>query len=164
MRQSICASLCEVCENGRSGLVLLVADLLHPLDRFAVERLLDGGVGHRGRGCGAVPMLLAWREHHDVAGANLLDCSALALRAAAARGNDKNLAERVRMPGGARPRLERDRVAGRSRRRARWKQRVDADDAGEIFRRSFGRCARTGSLDLHLLLLKWRAAASASRS
>ena len=59
--------------NGSSALVLLVADLLHPLDRLAVERLLDGDVGHGGGWGGAMPMLLARREDHDVAGANFLD-------------------------------------------------------------------------------------------
>ena len=32
--------------NGRSALVLLITDLLHPLDRLAVERLLDGDMRH----------------------------------------------------------------------------------------------------------------------
>ena len=66
-------------------------------------------------GRGAVPMFLAGREEHDVAGANFLDRAALALRPAAAQRDDEDLAERVRMPGGARAGLERDRVAGRPR-------------------------------------------------
>ena len=65
--------------------ILLVADLLHPFDRLAVERLLDGDMGHGGGRRGAVPVLLARREDDDVAGANLLDRAALALRPAAAR-------------------------------------------------------------------------------
>src|ERR1700678_857377 len=77
--------------NGRSALVLFVADLLHPIDRLAVERLLDGDVGHGGGGGGAMPMFLARREDHDIAGANFLDRPALALRPAAARGDDENL-------------------------------------------------------------------------
>src|SRR3984885_5119118 len=71
----------------RSALVLLVADLLHPLHRLAVERLLDSDVGHGGGWGGAMPMLLARREAHDIAGANFLDRPALALRPAAARGD-----------------------------------------------------------------------------
>jgi hypothetical protein len=41
---------------------LFVADLFHPVNRFAVELFLNGDVRH-GRGWrGAVPMLLARRE------------------------------------------------------------------------------------------------------
>src|ERR1700733_1369092 len=88
--------------------VLLVADLLHPLDRLAVERLLDGDVGHGGGGGGAMPMLLAGCEDHDVAGTNLLDRAAFALRPAAPCSDDEDLTERVGMPGRARARLETD--------------------------------------------------------
>ena len=70
--------------------------------------------------------------------------------------DDEDLTKRVRMPGGARAGLERDRIAGGPRGSGHWKQRVDADHAGEIFRWSLGRCARTRSLDLHPLLLMWR--------
>ena len=107
--------------NGSSALVLLVADLLHPIDRLSVERLLDGDVGHGGGWGGAMPMLLARREDHDIAGANFLDRPALALRPAAARGDDENLTKRVCMPGCARARLERDGVAGPARGSSYWK-------------------------------------------
>src|SRR5438046_1114508 len=39
------------------GVVLLVADLLHPVDDLAVERFLNGDMGHAGGRHGAVPML-----------------------------------------------------------------------------------------------------------
>src|ERR1700722_9276386 len=142
--------------NGRSALVLLVADLFHPLHRLAVERLLDGDVGHGGSGGGAMPMFLARREDHDVAGANLLDRAAFALRPAAAHRDDEDLTERVRMPGRARSRLERDGVAGPACGSSDWKQRINADHSGEIFRWSLVRCARTHSLDVNTLLLIWR--------
>ena len=57
-------------------------------------------------------MFLARREHHDVARTNFLDRAALALRPAAAQRDDEDLAERMRMPGGARAGLERNRIAG----------------------------------------------------
>src|SRR3984957_2015792 len=76
--------------NGRSALVLLVADLFHPLHRLAVERLLDGDVGHGGGGRGAMPMFLARREDYDVARTNLLDRPAFALGAGAPDSGDKN--------------------------------------------------------------------------
>ena len=61
-----------------SGLspVLGVADLLQPLDRVAVERLLNREVSHRHGRRGAVPVLLLRREPHRVAGAELADRSA----------------------------------------------------------------------------------------
>jgi hypothetical protein len=60
-------------------LVLLVGDVLEPLDGFAVERFLDGDVGQGGGWGGAVPVFFAWGEPDDVAGMNLLDGSAPAL-------------------------------------------------------------------------------------
>ena len=58
-------------------------------------------MGHGGRRRGAVPVLLARRDPDDVTGANLLDRAAFALDAAATRGDDEDLAERMRMPRGA---------------------------------------------------------------
>src|SRR4051794_36967217 len=50
--------------SASSGLaiVLLVGDVLEPLDRLAVERFLNGDVLHRVLGRRAVPVLLARRE------------------------------------------------------------------------------------------------------
>jgi hypothetical protein len=67
---------------------LLVAHLLHPFDGFAIERFLDGDVRHRRVGRGAVPVLLAGRKPDDVAGADFLNWTALALHPAAAEGHD----------------------------------------------------------------------------
>src|SRR6185369_2353071 len=53
--------------------VVVVAHLLHPLDRLAVELLLDGDVSHRGRRRRAVPVLLAARDPDHVARTDLLD-------------------------------------------------------------------------------------------
>ena len=61
--------------------------------------------------------------------------AALPLRPAAAGGDDQRLAERMRVPGGARARLEGDGIGGRARRGADRKQRVDAHGAGEPVRR-----------------------------
>ena len=63
---------------------------------------------HRGRRRSAVPVLLAGREPDDVAGADLLDRPALALRPADTRGHDQRLAERMGVPRRARARLEGD--------------------------------------------------------
>ena len=112
------SSPCLRFANDGSALVLLVANLLHPFDRLALERLLDGDMGHGGGRRRAVPMFLAGSEDHDVARADLLDRPALASRAAATCGDDKDLTERVRMPGGARAGFEGDGVAGRARERS----------------------------------------------
>jgi hypothetical protein len=55
------------------GLVLFVADLFHPVNRFAVELFLNGDVRHRRRRRGAMPMLLARRELDHVTGPNFFD-------------------------------------------------------------------------------------------
>src|SRR5215212_2399267 len=77
-----------------SGPVLLVAHVLHPLDRLAVERLLDGDVRHRRGRRRAVPVLLAGLEPDHVARADLLDRAALALGQARAEGDDERLPQR----------------------------------------------------------------------
>jgi hypothetical protein len=109
-----------------SGSVSLVADVLELVDGLAVQRLLNGDVGHgRGRRR-AVPMFLAGLEPHDITRSNFLDWSALALNSAAARRDDQELAKRMSMPCGASAGFERDRVAGRARRSVCLEQRVDA--------------------------------------
>src|SRR5215207_3997173 len=88
--------------------VLLVGDVLHPLDHLAVERLLDGDVRHARSGRRPVPVLYPRREPDHVAGTDLLDRPALALHPAAAGRDDQGLAERVRVPRRPRAGLERD--------------------------------------------------------
>src|SRR5438046_5570168 len=86
--------------------VLLVGDLFHPVNHFAILLFLDGDVRH-GRGWrGTMPMLLAGREPDHVTGVDFLNRSAFALGPAAARGDDESLTERMRMPCGPRARLE----------------------------------------------------------
>src|SRR6266704_2040666 len=75
--------ICIVCLSFPHA-ILLVADLLHPVDHLAVFLFLNGDVGH---GCGSrgpMPVLLAGREPNDVAGSDLLDGSAFSLHPAAA--------------------------------------------------------------------------------
>src|SRR5262249_58018303 len=83
---------------GNSLAVLGVADVLEPFDRLAVERLLDGDVGHGGVRRGAVPVLLAGRKPDDVARPDLLDRAALALRPAQPEGAHQGLTEPVDLP------------------------------------------------------------------
>src|SRR5579863_780412 len=132
-----------------SAAVLLVADLLHPIDILAVELFLNRDMAH-GRGhARAVPVLFAWRKPHDIAGTNFLDWAALALRPAATGRDDQRLAERVRMPGGASARLEGDQSAGDARGIRRGEQRIDAHRAREPIRRAFIGRLRSASFDFH---------------
>jgi hypothetical protein len=85
---------------------LFLADLFHPFDRLAVQRLPNGDVRHRDRRRCAVLMLLVRRKPDHVARPDFLDRSALALRPPKARRDDQRLTERMSMPGGASTRLE----------------------------------------------------------
>src|SRR5215218_8988328 len=83
------------------------------------------------------------------AGPDFLDRSALSLGPAEPRRDDQRLTKRMRVPRGARARLERDMSAGYARRIARLEQRVDAHWASEIIRWSLGGRPRAASCDLH---------------
>src|SRR5207237_3954680 len=86
--------------------VLLVADVLHPVDHLAVLLFLNGDMGHgRGRRS-AVPVLLAGRKPNHITGPDLLDRAALALSPAASGCDYQRLAEGMRMPCGSRAWLE----------------------------------------------------------
>src|SRR5207244_8836145 len=113
----------------RTGEILLVGDFLHPGHDLAVERLLDGDVGHRAGRRRAVPMLVLGRAPDDVAGADLDDRLAVALGPADARGDDQGLAERVAVPGGSRAGLEGDDRARYARRIVPPELRFNADPA-----------------------------------
>src|ERR1700719_1621494 len=53
--------------------ILLIADVLHPVDDLVVQCFLNCNVRHRGcRRC-SVPMLLVRREPNHIAGANFFD-------------------------------------------------------------------------------------------
>src|SRR3954470_15149187 len=93
---------------GPSAEVLFVADLLQPLDIFAVQGFLNGDVSHRGFVRGAVPVFLARRTGDDIAGADFLFRLTPALRPAKTAGDDQGLAARMRVPGAARAGLECD--------------------------------------------------------
>src|ERR1700692_369949 len=84
----------------RSGAVLRVADLFHPVDDFAVQRFLNGDMRHRVRRSCAVPVLLTGREPDDIASPDFLSGAAFALHPAAAGGHDQRLTQWMRMPGG----------------------------------------------------------------
>src|SRR5271165_6452287 len=75
----------------KSGLILFVADLFHPVGALAVELFDNGDVRH-GRGCRvAVPMLFTRREPDHVTRPNLLDRASPALCQTAASRHDQGL-------------------------------------------------------------------------
>src|SRR5256885_17210740 len=80
----------------RPGLhvVLIVGDLLQPVDCLAVECFLNGDVRHCRGWRGAMPVLLVRWEPDDVSRPDLLDRATLALPAAEAVGADKGLTQR----------------------------------------------------------------------
>src|SRR5436305_5496358 len=96
--------------------ILLVGNVLHPLNHFAVQRLLNGDMRHHGRRRRAVPMFFARRKPNYVACTNLFNFTALALRPPGTCGDDQRLTEGMRMPGGARTWLECHACAAHARR------------------------------------------------
>src|SRR5215467_10541191 len=87
-------------------LILLVVDVLHPGDVLAVERLLGSDMNHARRRCGTVPVLFVRRNPDNVARLNLAHFAAPALYPARAGDDEQRLAERMRVPSGARTRFE----------------------------------------------------------
>jgi len=129
--------------------ILLVGDLLQPIHGSAVLRLLHGDVcDRRGRGR-AVPVLLAGREPDDIAGADLLDWPAPTLRPAAPRDDEQRLAERMRVPRGARTGIEPHHIRPESGRVGSLDQRVLPDRAGEPVGRPPPGRHRTAAAQLH---------------
>jgi hypothetical protein len=86
--------------------ILLVADLLQPVDVFAIERFRDRDMRHRCRRCGAMPVLLARGKPDDVAGTDFFNRSALTLRPPASSCDDDGLPQRMRVSHGSSARLE----------------------------------------------------------
>ena len=117
--------------------ILLVINLLHPLDDLSVEPLLDRDVRHRRCWRRAVPVLLAGRDPHDVAWPNLLDGPASTLHATATRGYNQRLTEPVYMPGGSRAWFKSYAGTGNERGIGGLKQRTNPDSPGEPLRRPF---------------------------
>src|SRR6266851_587117 len=142
VRFCICLVSC-LCVKGRnflpprSGLVLFVADLFHPVGGLAVETFLNGDVRH-GRGCrGTVPMFLTRREPDHVPRPNFLNRTPPALYPAAASRHDQGLAQRVAVPCCPSAGLERDTGADRACRSGCLEQGVNAYRAGKVLGRSF---------------------------
>ena len=105
--------------------VLLLADLLQPIDNLTVLLFLNCDVRHGRSGRCAVPVLLTRREPDHIAGADFLDRPTFTLRPTAARRNDQSLTERMRVPRGTSTRLKSYAGALNKRRIGRLKKRID---------------------------------------
>src|SRR5436305_323128 len=115
-------------------LVLLVADVLHPVHDLAIFLFLNGDMRHasvRGR---AVPVLFARGEPDYITGTNLLDLPAPALNPSKAGGYDQSLAERMSVPRSSCTRLEGNAGTLNKTRVRRLEEGVDADASGEPVR------------------------------
>src|SRR4051812_8003075 len=86
----------------RSLAILLVSNLFHPLDSFAVERFLNGDVSHGCRRRRAMPMFFPGSKPDHVARLDLFDRSAFALSPAEAGHNNERLSQWMRVPRGPR--------------------------------------------------------------
>src|SRR5207244_8125181 len=131
------------------SLILFVADLFHPIDNFSFERFLNGNMRHRRSRSSAVPMFFVRRKPDHIARPDFLDRSAFALRPPEARRYDQRLTYRMRMPGGASTRFERDARAANTRRVGRLEQRINAHRTGTPIHRSFARRLSSLSLNFH---------------
>jgi hypothetical protein len=70
---------------------LFVGHFFHPINHFSIEVLLDGDMGHSGRGRRPVPMTFAGGKPDYVTGVDLFDCATFTLDPATAGGNDEGL-------------------------------------------------------------------------
>ena len=125
-----------------SFLVLLVRDVLHPLDAFAVERFCYSDVRQGGCLGRAVPMFFAGLEPDNVPWTDLLNRAAVAPHSSAARGNDPHLAERMSVPGGSSAWLE-GYARGPKVRRVTLNHGIDPYGSGKPIGRSFRGGLRT---------------------
>ncbi len=95
-------------ERSWAGATLRVSNLLHPLDRPPVQRLLYRDMRHRlGRG-GTVPVLVLRRAPQHIADLEFERGPAFDLRPADPLRHNQSLTETVLMPGGAGTGLEMD--------------------------------------------------------
>jgi len=129
--------------------ILIVGNLLHPVDALSVESLGDGDVDHRRGGCRAMPMFLAGRYPNDIAGSDILLWASFRLHPAHAEGDNQGLAQRMRMPGRSCAGFECHDGAANAGGLATFEAHVDPDPTGEILRRTFRRWLRAAAHDVH---------------
>src|SRR5205814_2642078 len=132
--------------------VLLVADLFHPVHNLPVECFLNGDVRHGSCRRSAMPMFQSWRKPNHITGPNFFNRSTLSLHPANTRCDNERLTKRMRVPCGARARLERDARARGACRSICLKQRINQHRASKPIGRSIRGCLRADSFDFHIYL------------
>src|SRR5579864_2937207 len=115
----------------KSGLVLFIADLFHPVDNFTVELFLNGDVRHARSSCRPVPVFLTGRKPDHITRSDFLYRPAPMLRPATASRDDEGLTERMRMPCSPRTRLESDASALHKCWIRRLRKRIDPHHTSE---------------------------------
>src|SRR4051812_41065114 len=123
--------------------------MLHPVNDFSVELLLDSDVRHARIRRGSVPVFFAGRKPNHIAGTNLLDRAAFALRPAKARCDDESLSKRMCMPCSPRTRFERYASTLNQRGIRCLEERIDAYVPREPIGRSLRGWLRASSFDFH---------------
>src|SRR5512146_2713433 len=126
--------------------ILLVSDVLHPRNGRAVQRFLDGDVGHGSAVSRSMPVSVVRRAPNHVASADLDALLVFALGPPDASSDDKCLPERMAVPGSSRAWLKRHAGAADPRRFGRVAERLDCHIAGEPFRRTLLRRTRSRPL------------------
>src|ERR1039457_6470630 len=111
--------------------VLFVADLFHPVGTLAVQHLHNGDMGHRGGGCGAMPVLLTGREPDHISRPNFLNRAAPALYSTTTGRHNQGLSQRVCVPCCSSAGLEGDTGAEHTRRSGRIEQRSEERRVGK---------------------------------
>jgi hypothetical protein len=137
----------------QSSSILFGGDVLEPIHELACGALLYGYVGHGRSWRSTVPVLFAGREPDHISRMNLFNRAAFALYPSAARGNDQRLAQRVRVPGGPRSRLERNAGCGHKCRVGSLKKRVDPHGSTEPVCRTLAGGLRACAMNLHNVIL-----------
>src|SRR5450631_1543297 len=112
-------------------LILLVCDLLQPIHRLAALFFSEGDVGHRGRGCGSMPVFFSSLEPDHIAGPNLFDQTAFVLGPPTSSRNNEGLTEWMSMPCRSGARLECDHGAANACRLGRLERLIDANNSSE---------------------------------
>lgn len=129
--------------------VLPVAHCLEPIDGFAIFRLVNGYMAHRGLCRCAVPVPLTGTEPDDVSGRYGFHRATFTLNPAAAGSDDQRLAKWMRVPVRPRARLESDKRHCGARGLDRFMQGIDTYRAGKPFFRPLPRWFRSAFRYLH---------------
>ena len=113
--------------------------MFHPVNRLAIEPLLNGDVRHGGSWCGPMPVFLPRLEPDHIPLTNVFNRASPALCPAKALRHNQRLAQWMGMPGGPSTWLERDTGTSHACRIGSLEQRINADRAAKVLGWPFAR-------------------------